>query len=180
MDPYENPESQGKKTLWIIGGIILVVMLIALIYGISQNNLLKNTPAHTTDTDAVIPQQKIQPLSDKESVITPVTTKKLEVVNLETHPPQVQAHVAYTLTDTCAVLDTPEITSAGTTYTISLTARTPLEKKSSCIQQTTPGDIVVHLPVPQEASGNYTVLVGKQKTSFHVSATAAALPYGDK
>lgn len=181
MDPYENPESHSNKTLWIIGGIILLVMIIALIYGLTQKTLLKvdddassvtptlHTPTRTNTKD---------PFSGKETVVTPVTTHTLEVVNLETNPPQVQAHITYDLSGDCSILDTPVATLVDKKFSLDLTARAL--KDAPCTKNLVPGEVVVDLDVQKLSPGTYTVTAGKQKTTFTLQALEHLAPTADK
>lgn len=180
MDPYENPESHSNKTLWIIGGIIFAVMVIALLYGLSQKTLLQmdhDTSSDASSTTLPLTQHK-DIFAGKETVLTPVTTTSLEVVNLETNPPQVQAHISYELSGTCSVLDTPEIARHDQEFTISLTARAA--KDAPCASEKIPGETVINLPVTALHPGTYQVITGKQKTMFTLQALEHLAPTADK
>lgn len=188
--PYEPSESNGKKTLWIIGGIILVVMIIALVYGATQKTLknaetdtggnepgvqlnTQNQPKGTvsTGTDTAV-------LGAAEMIELPVTVKGLDVVNLQTFPQRVQSNISYNLQGNCAVLDTPTVTVSGKVFTVVMTSHAP--KDAVCTKDSIPGDTVVEIPVAGLAAGKYTVKAGKIARSLTMVADNQIQYSGDK
>lgn len=180
MDPYENPESHSNKTLWIIAGIIFTVMVIALLYGLSQKTLLRMDRDDTSVSSSTpTPSSKSKDVfAGKETIGTPVTTTSLEVVNLETNPPQVQAHLSYELAGNCSVLSEPEVTHHDQEFTVTLTARAP--KDNPCSSEKIPGETVINLPVTTLHTGTYHVIAGKQKATFTLQALEQLAPTADK
>jgi hypothetical protein len=74
---YDQNESNGKKTLWIIGGIILVVMIIALVYGATQKSLNKADVQADTVTQKNIEVEV--PLNPTEALGRDFFTKYVEL-----------------------------------------------------------------------------------------------------
>lgn len=187
---YDQNESNGKKTLWIIGGIILVVMIIALVYGATQKSLNKaDVQADTVANEAVRTSNQSNSaavknsgtttvLGDTETIDLPVGITSLDVVNLQTFPQKVQARVGYNLSGNCAVLDTPTVTGTGKVFTVSLTSKAP--KDAPCTKNLVPGDIVVEIPVEGLAAGKYSVKVGKSVKTFTLVADNKIQYSGDK
>ncbi len=185
---YDQNESNGKKTLWIIGGIILVVMIIALVYGATQKTLNKaDVQADTVTNETVRTQNQsgsvknsgtTAVLGDVETIELPVGITSLDVVNLQTFPQKVQARVGYSLSGNCAVLDTPTVTVSGKVFTVSLTSRAP--KDAPCTKNLVPGDSVVDIPVEGLAAGKYSVKVGKSTKTFTLVADNQIQYSGDK
>ena len=185
---YDQNESNGKKTLWIIGGIILVVMIIALVYGATQKSLNKaDTQADTVATETVRTASQsgsvknlgtTSVLGTTETIELPVGVTSLDVVNLQTFPQKVQARVGYSLSGNCAALDTPAVTGSGKVFTVSLTSRAP--KDAPCTKNLIPGDIVVDIPVEGLAAGKYSVKVGKSTKTFTLVADNKIQYSGDK
>jgi hypothetical protein len=56
MNYEEGGMSQGKKTLWIIGGVILVIMIIGLVYGATQRSLKNADEAASNDSVVITPK----------------------------------------------------------------------------------------------------------------------------
>lgn len=174
---YEEGSSNGKKTLWIIGGIIVVVMIVALVYGATQRSLKQTsdtpgeditiTPTGGVSDQGLAPAQP-RPTSDtpipENMVALPVQVNSLDVVNLETFPQKVQARVTYGLSGSCAVLDTPVVKQSGKTFTITMTSRAL--KDVACTKAIVPGEIVIDIPVLGIAAGNYSVKLGTITKSF--------------
>lgn len=185
---YDQNESNGKKTLWIIGGIILVVMIIAIVYGATQKSLNKadvqaDTVASETvrtpnQTGAIKNSGTSSVLGDVETIELPVGITSLDVVNLQTFPQKVQARIGYSLSGNCAVLDTPAVTGSGKVFTVVLTSRAP--KDAPCTKNIVPGDIVIDIPVEGLAAGKYSVKVGKSTKTFALVADNKIQYSGDK
>ncbi len=187
---YEPTESNGKRTLWIIGGIILVVMIIALVYGATQKTL-KNTETDISgnESDVQLNNQNQSKgtvstgtdtavLGAAEMIELPVTIKGLDVVNLQTFPQKVQSRITYSLQGNCAVLDTPTVVVSGKVFTVEMTSRAP--KDASCTKDPVPGDIVVDIPVTGLPAGKYTVKAGKSSKTFTLAADNQIQYSGDK
>lgn len=186
---YDQSESNGKKTLWIIGGIILVVMIVALVYGATQKSLNKaDMQADATTNETVRTQTQTGSVKNQsgttavlaatETVDLPVGITSLDVVNLQTFPQKVQARVGYTLSGDCAVLGTPTVTGQGKVFTVSLTSQAP--KDAPCTKNLVPGDVVVDIPVEGLAAGKYSVKVGKSVKAFTLVADNKIQYSGDK
>ena len=187
---YEPSESNGRKTLWIIGGIILVVMIIALVYGATQQSLnndqnIANTSSESAqaaiqgrDGDAATNGSDRMVMGSAETVELPVAVTGIEVVNLHSFPQKVQARVTYTLQGECAILDNPAISHSGKTFTITLASRAP--KNIPCTKNPVPGDRVVDVPVAGLPAGKYTVKVGKSSKVFTLLADNQIQYSGDK
>ena len=182
---YDNDEpSNGKKTLWIVGGIILAVMIIALIYGATQKSLRnpgapetsKATPAATGSGSATTPGSSVLGADERVQVIP--TIKGLEVVNLQTYPYKVQASVSGTVPEGCSTLDTPTVTLSGKVFTISATASRP--KDAMCTEVVTPQSAVVDIPVDGLSPGKYGVKIGKITKTFTLLEPSTIQPSGDK
>ena len=176
---------EGSKTLWIIGGIILAIMIVGLVYGATQSALKKaNSQADTAKPlelnntpGASVPA----PVADNGSVLgasdmvpMPVAIKGLQVVNLETLPQQVQAHISYSLAGDCATADTPTAVRSGSAFTVSLTSHAP--KDATCSHGAVPGDVIVTIPVEGLAAGKYIVKVGTVSRSFVLKADNEVSP----
>lgn len=170
MEPnYDNQESGSKKTLWIIGGIVLVIMVVGLVYGATQKTIKNsggvqapsaslNAPSiNSTGSDALV-------LGTSETIETPVSITGMDVVNLQTFPQKVQARVMYTLQGKCSVLDTPTVSHSGKIFTISLTARAA--KDTSCEPTAVSGNVVIDIPVADLLAGTYSVKIAKFTKSF--------------
>ncbi len=183
MEPtYEQrPEGSGKKTLLIIGGIILVVMIIALVYGATQKTIknsdttgsnvpVTNQPAPSTQGSGTV-------MGAERVAVTPTITG-LDVVNLETFPYKVQARVKGTVPEGCAAFDTPTVAQSGKTFTISVTASKP--KDAVCTQAVTQQEAVVDVPVAGLSAGTYTVKTGKYSKTFKLSSDNSVQYTSDK
>ncbi len=188
---YEEGASQGNKTLWIIGGIIVVIMIIGLVYGATQRSL--KTTDQNTDDDALVVLDPVTgnrlpssgnntpgvpALADSEKVVLPVEITSLDVVNLETFPNQVQARIAYGLSGDCAVLDTPTVSLVGTVYTVTMTSYAP--KDAVCTKNIVPGERVVVIPVEGVRAGTYSVKVGSKTKTFTLQTDNKVQFSGDK
>lgn len=188
---YEERVGNGKKMIWIIGGIILVIMVVGLVYGATQRSLKQadqeadsdtvtinqSGPTSTNGTVKPVAPAANEPLA-ANMVSYPVTVTKLDVVNLESFPERVQARVAYELANGCAVLDTPTITKTGNAFTITMSSRG--EKDANCTQALVPGEIVIEVPVEGLPAGKYSVKVGTTTKSFTLSAENKTQYYSDK
>ena len=186
MENYDQQESNGKKTLWIIGGIILVVMIIALVYGATQKSL-KNATQNADDEQVQLTSDGTTSSTVKGSNTTvpledlielPVAITKLEVVNLETFPQKVQAHVTYGLSGDCAVADAPNVSASGKVFTITMTSHA--KKNAPCTKNIVSGDTVIDLPVEGLPAGTYTVKAAKISKTFKLSADNEIQFSGDK
>lgn len=181
---YENESGSGKKTLWIIGGIILVVMIIALVYGATQKNLSgeimkdsseKSTPiVSSSTTGQTMTSQEVLGITDRIEVIPSLVS--MDLVNLETIPYQAQARISGTVPDGCSQFDTPTTNRIGNIITISLTASHA--KDATCSQAPTKRSVIVQLPVAGLDEGNYIVTFGTISKTLTLS-TAKALQYTD-
>lgn len=194
MNNYDQEESNGKKTLWIIGGIILVVMIVALVYGATQKSL-KNADTAADSSNETIQLDKpttgaVKPtvttgtgsdtavLGDSDMIELPVSITKMDVVNLKTIPQQVQARISYGLSGDCAVVDTPNMSISGKVFTVTMTSHAP--KNAPCTRNIVPGEIVVELPVDGLAVGKYTVKAGTISKTVSIVAESSLVPIGEK
>lgn len=187
---YEEGSNNGKKTLWIIGGIILVIMIVGVVYGATQRSLKKADQAiddsvRVTQSGGTSSNGVVRPVTPSSNdpvpenmVAVAVTVSKLDVVNLESFPQRVQARVGYQLANGCAVLDTPTITKTGSTFTIALSSRA--EKDKVCTQALVPGEVVIEVPVEGLAAGKYSVKVGTTTKTFTLQADNEVQFYSDK
>lgn len=176
---YENinQEEGGKKTLWIIGGIILVVAIIAVVYGATQKTLKKNTDTNT-DGSVTMNEDGTTVLGADRVVVSGSTVTAMDVVNLQTFPYKVQARIKGTVPDSCSTFDTPKVTSSGKTFTITVTASHP--KDAVCAQVVTDREVVIDLPVAGLAAGTYTVKVGATTKTFTLATNNTIEYSGDK
>jgi hypothetical protein len=187
---YTDGPSNSSKTLWIIGGIVLVIMIIGVVYAATQKSLknanqaattaetvpLNSGSQTTTSTNAVSANGTVLGASDRVSVVP--TLKALDLANLQTFPYQVQARITGTVPDGCSTLDTPAITQTGNIFTISVTASHP--KDMMCTQVITSQSAVVDVPVSGVSAGKYYVVLGKIKKSFTLVQSNQIQYSGDK
>ncbi len=175
---YEQGPENGKKMLWIIGGTVLTIMVIALVYNAVQHSLratsdaippavTMNTPASATSSDTAV-------LGASDRIATIPTITGMEVVNLQTLPYQVQAKITGTVPDSCSTFDTPSVTQSGKTFTVSLTASKP--SGSTCTSVVTDQSIVTDIPVAGLNPGRYVVKIGKISRSFTLKPAADIAP----
>lgn len=170
---YDQGESNGKKTLWIIGGVILVVMIIGIVYGATQKSLKKATDAENTADSVQLNTAGSNTgangavLGASEMVETPVELTGLTVVNLQTFPQKVQAQIKGNLADACSTAKT-DVNLVGKKFTITVTATKA--KDAVCATVITPYEAVVDLPVAGATAGKYTVVLGKMTKTFTLAA----------
>jgi hypothetical protein len=185
---YDQQESNGKKTLWIIGGIILVVMIVALIYGATQKSL-KNADLNADSSSLQVIQSPAPNsvktvtsssavLGDSEMIELPVTIKTMDVVNLQRIPQEAQVRIGYSLLGECGVLDTPVVAVTGKVFKVTLTAHAL--KDAQCNKVVVPGEIIVNLPIEGIPAGKYSVRVGKSVKSLTLVADNQIQYSGDK
>lgn len=169
-----NSDDGGNKTWLIVGGIILVLAVIGIIYGATQRSL-HNGGANNQDNVPVT--QNGQVAGDRVSV--PVTYAGYDVVNLQTFPYRVQVRVRGTVPEGCAVAATPTATVSGKVFTVSMEASKPAD--AVCTQVVTNVEGVVELPVAGLAAGTYSVKVGTLAAkSFTLAADNTVQYSGDK
>lgn len=183
---YDNESGNGKKTLWIIGGIVLVIMIVALVYGATQKNLATEKVADTdirkTQQAALPPktsssqQPVVAGAVDRVTVVPSITS--MDLVNLETLPYQAQVRVQGTLPDGCSIFDTPMITRAKNIITVAITGSHA--KDATCSQATTKHSTVVDLPVSGLDDGTYVVKLGTFSKKLTLSHAKAAQHTDDK
>lgn len=187
---YEEGSNNGKKTLWIIGGIILVIMIVGVVYGATQRSLKKadqaiddsvtvTQPGGTSSNGVVRPAAPSANNPIPENMVAvAVTVSKLDVVNLESFPQRVQARVGYQLANGCAVLDTPTIAKSDSTFTVALSSRAGKDKV--CTQASTSKEVVIEIPVEGLVAGKYSVKVGNITKTFTLQADNEVQFYSDK
>lgn len=167
----------GKKTMWIIGGVVAVIAIIGVIYGATQSSLKKtnsvsgNTSINmsTGDTNQVAAAR----------VTIPVTYTGFDVVNLQTFPYRVQVRVRGKVSEGCVTADVPIATVSGKVFTVAMTGSKPAD--AMCTQIITNVENVVELPVAGLAAGNYTVKLGTMKAkTFTLAADNKVQFSGDK
>lgn len=175
MEPYENPEQNGKKTLWIIGGIILVIMLVGIVYGATQRNLKK------TDTpDGAVPVNQTpaqQVLSRETAEQTPATIDTMTLANLGTFPYRVQAKITGEMSDGCSQPDVV-FTQSGKTFTADVVGLKEID--TMCTMVMTPFETVVDVPVSGLTAGTYMVKLGNLSKTFTLVAENKIQFIGDK
>lgn len=176
MDAYEDSNQGSKKTLWIIGGVILLIMIVAVIYGITQKTINNNTENLTIDENSSVLKDN-QVKAGQEMITTPVALKTLDLVNLQTIPQKVQARITADLADACSRANAV-VTSSGNSFTITLTAQKP--KDSVCAQVVTAYESIVDLPVAELALGKYSVTVGGISKTFTLSPVTVPVYGSDK
>lgn len=167
----------GKKTMWIIGGVVAVIAIIGVIYGATQSSLKKtnsvsdNTPINTPTTDA----NQVA----AARVTSPVMYTGFDVVNLQTFPYRVQVRVRANASEGCVAADVPTVTTAGKVFTITMTGSKPAD--AMCTQAITAIENVVELPVADLTAGNYTVKLGTLKAKTFTLAADNKIQFsGDK
>lgn len=176
MEPYENPEQNGKKTLWIIGGIILVIMLVGIVYGATQRTLKKtDTPSDTVPVNQTTDQKQV--LSRETAEKTPATVSDIALANLGTFPYRVQAKITGEMSDGCSQPDVV-FTQSGKTFTADVTGLK--ESGSMCTMVVTPFETVVDVPVAGLGAGTYTVKLGDLSKTFTLVAENKIQFIGDK
>ena len=197
-DPEDPRQSGGKSTLFIIGGIILVIVIIALVYAATQHSVNQQVGT-MTGPSANIPLNQIPAdqgssasgvggaagastasttvAGATEMVATPVTITGLDVVNLQTFPYKVQAHITGTMPDGCS---TASASIAGTGKTFTITVVAAKAKDAMCTQVITPYDATIDVPVASLAAGKYTVKLGKIIKSFTLAQDNQVQYSGDK
>lgn len=183
---YENEAGNGKKTLWIIGGIILVIMIIALVYGATQKNLSGQADQEPVRSDAARttvpaksqtqPAQAVSGASDRVSVTPSISS--MDLVNLETVPYQAQARIQGTVPDGCSEFDQPAAVRTGNVITVSVTASHA--RDATCSQAATKRSTVVDLPVAGLDDGKYVVRLGTISRTLEISSAKASQYTGDK
>ncbi len=171
MENYESTQLGKKQIFWIIGGVIIVIMIIGIVYSSTQKTL-KNTDSGSVENSLekkdVIDLKNGEVKGVVEMVDVPVTVTGLDIVNLQTFPQRVQARIKGTVPDGCSLFTSPMITRIGNTFTISLTGTHP--KDSVCTQVITPQETVIDIPVEGLPAGIYTATIGKITKTFKLVA----------
>lgn len=180
---YENEAGNGKRTLWIIGGIILAIMIIALVYGATQKNLSGQADQEPVRSDAArttVPAksqtQAVSGASERVSVTPSISS--MDLVNLETVPYQAQARIQGTVPDGCSEFDQPTAVRTGNVITVSVTASHA--RDATCSQAATKRSTVVDLPVAGLDDGKYVVRLGAISRTLEISSAKASQYTGDK
>ncbi len=166
----------GKKTMWIIGGLVAVIAIVGVIYGATQSTIKKtnqiedNTPLNTTSDANQVAAAR---------VTSPVTYTGFDVVNLQTFPYRVQVRVRANASEGCVTADVPTVATAGKVFTITMTGSKEVD--AMCTQAITAIENVVELPVTDLAAGNYTVKLGTLKAKTFTLAADNKIQFsGDK
>lgn len=170
MENYQ--ETEGNKTLWIIGGIVLVIAVAGVIYGITR----KTANQEANVNDAIVEETKD---SQVKGDAVAVDYTGFDVVNLQTFPHQVQVRVKGTVPEGCIVANKPVVTVSGKTFTVTMDGTRPAG--AVCTQVVTPVEGVVNLPVSGAVAGTYTVKVDDLAAKTFTLATNNTVQYtGDK
>jgi len=170
MENYQ--ETGGNKMLWIVGGVVLIIAVAGVVYGITRKT--SNQQANVNN----IPVEETSSNQVKGDTVA-VEYTGFDVVNLQSFPYQVQVRVKGTVPEGCIVANKPVVTASGKTFTVTMDATRPTG--AVCTQVVTPVEGVVNLPVSGAAAGTYTVKVDNLAVKTFVLATNNTVQYtGDK
>lgn len=182
MENYESPQGNGKQLFWILGGVIIVIMIIGIVYSATQKTL-KNTEPETRESDTSTTLQKIdpvtgKPISVKNQTEVPATITGLDIVRLSTFPQRVQMRITGTVPDGCSTFNTPTIIANGKTFNVTVTASHDADQM--CTQVVTNQEIVSEIPVAGLGAGTYSVTLGSLTKTFTLVADNNIEFFSDK
>jgi len=146
-----------NKILQITAAIAFITVLLT-----SCASPVNPTTAPTTQIDPT-PQATQPPLKSREAQV-----QSVEIQTLQTDPPQINAVVRGSLTESCATLGESQVQYSSNT--IGITVYAVSRSDIGCVQATTPFEAIVPLNIKGLSYGTYTVTANGVNTAFTLPA----------